>query len=60
MELNQEEGFHYGSIRKTTNQLATTIEGLIPGRIYYVRVLARNKMGSGAYSSTVFAMATEA
>ena len=59
VELNQEEGFHHGSIRKTTSQLATTVEGLIPGRIYYVRVLARNKMGSGAYSPTVFAMATE-
>ena len=57
VELNQEEGFHHGSIRQTTSQLATTVEGLIPGRIYYVRVLARNKIGSGAYSPTVFAEA---
>jgi len=59
VEVNQEEGFHHGSIRKTTSQLSTTVDGLIPGRIYLVRVLGRNKEGSGAYSPTVFAMATE-
>ena len=47
-----------GSIRKTTSQLATTIDGLIGGRVYYVRVLARNKIGSGAFSQVVSAEAT--
>ena len=58
IEVNQEDGFGGGSVRKTTNNLALTVDGLISGRVYFVRVLARTKVGSGPFSQVVSAEAT--
>ena len=33
----------------TTDGTSLTIEGLTSGRLYYIRVLARNSVGSGDY-----------
>ena len=37
----------------TTTSLSYTLTGLTPGKLYYVRVLARNSQGSGPYCSYV-------
>lgn len=39
------------SLRRTTPMTMATISDLVPSRDYYARVLARNAVGSGAYSS---------
>jgi hypothetical protein len=37
----------------TTTSLAYTVTGLTPGKLYYLRVLARNSQGSGPFCSFV-------
>merc|ERR1711998_479711 len=48
-ELEDFSGFDSGSV--TTAQLYTTINGLTPGRKYYIKVLARNFAGASSFCS---------
>lgn len=58
VEVSESEGFHGSSTRRTTSQLVLTVEHVIPGRMYFIRVLARNRIGSGPWSDVVHAEAT--
>jgi hypothetical protein len=46
-ELEDFSGYDYGEVVTTKN--VYTFENLTPGRKYYIRVLARNAMGSGQF-----------
>jgi len=43
------KGFDAGEV--TTTASTYTLEDLTPGRVYYIRILARNAMGSGQFCS---------
>jgi len=49
---NEREDFKgYDAGEHTTTGSSFTITGLTPGRLYYIRVLARNSVGSGLFCS---------
>ena len=52
MEYNEYSSFDgpdSGYVTSTANTPAATISGLTPGRTYFVRVLAKTTVGSGAF-----------
>mmetsp|Transcript_27443 Transcript_27443/g.65992 ORF Transcript_27443/g.65992 Transcript_27443/m.65992 type:complete len:859 (+) Transcript_27443:504-3080(+) len=59
VEYNERSDFFSGGGgRKTCDGVSTVISHLYSGRTYYVRVLARNAIGSGKYSADMSANAT--
>jgi hypothetical protein len=50
-ELSDFSGFDSGELSTVGAVTTYTITDLTPGRLYYIRVLARNSQGSGEYCS---------
>jgi hypothetical protein len=54
LEVNERPDFTGSDGRLvTTTGIHSNLASLYPGRLYYARVLARNSVGSGSYSSSV-------